>query len=92
MNVAEAELTHAEELAQAERAPRPEKVEEVERLREVLSNAAGVYLTDFRGIDVERMNSLRLRFREAGVNFTIVKNNHTLSQAESYLHIVFDHG
>ncbi len=75
MNVAEAELTHTEELARAERPPRIEKVEEVERLKGVLTGAAGIYLTDFRGINVEKMNDLRLRFREAGVEYTIVKNN-----------------
>ena len=75
MNVAEANTTHAEELIKAERPPRQEKVEEVERLKGVLTGAAGIYLTDFRGIDVEKMNDLRLRFREAGVDYTIVKNN-----------------
>jgi large subunit ribosomal protein L10 len=75
MNVAEAELTHTEELAGTERPPRPEKVEEVERLKNVLSEAVGIYLTDFRGIDVEKVNALRLRFREAGVEYTVVKNN-----------------
>ncbi len=75
MNVAELELTHTEELAGTERPPRPEKVEEVERLKNVLSEAVGIYLTDFRGIDVEKMNALRLRFREAGVEYTVVKNN-----------------
>jgi len=75
MKVAEAELTHTEELARAERPPRQEKVEEVERLKTILSEAAGVFLTDFRGIDVAKMNALRLRFRQAGVEYTVVKNN-----------------
>ena len=75
MKVAEAELTHTEELARAERPPRQEKVEEIERLKTILSEAAGVFLTDFRGIDVAKMNALRLRFREAGVEYTVVKNN-----------------
>jgi large subunit ribosomal protein L10 len=75
MNVAEANLTHADELTRAERPPRQEKVEEVERIKDVLTGAAGIYLTDFRGIDVEKMNDLRLRFLEAGAEYTIVKNN-----------------
>lgn len=75
MNVAEANTTHAEELIKAERPPRQEKVAEVERIKGVLTGAAGIYLTDFRGIDVEKMNDLRLRFREAGAEYTIVKNN-----------------
>lgn len=75
MNVAEAEITHAEELARLERTPRPEKVAEVERLQGILKESASIFLTDFRGINVEMMNDLRRRFREADVEFTIVKNN-----------------
>jgi large subunit ribosomal protein L10 len=75
MNVVEAELTHSEELEQLDRKPRPEKVAEVERLAKVIQESRGVFLTDFRGINVERMNDLRARFREAGVDYRIIKNN-----------------
>ena len=75
MNVVEAERTHTEDLQDLQRPPRPEKVAEVERIEGVLKDSASVFLTDFRGIDVEMMNDLRGRFREADVQFTIVKNN-----------------
>jgi large subunit ribosomal protein L10 len=74
MNVTDTELTHAEALRNMERPPRPEKVAEVERLEAILRGSAAVYLTDYRGINVEMMNDLRRRFRDAGVEFTIVKN------------------
>lgn len=75
MNVVEAERSHTEDLQDLQRPPRPEKVAEVERIEGVLKDSASVFLTDFRGIDVEMMNDLRRRFREADVQFTIVKNN-----------------
>lgn len=75
MEVAEAGLTHGEKLEQLEREPRPEKVAEVERLQKVIEESRGVFLTDFRGINVERMNDLRSRFREKGVEYRIVKNS-----------------
>jgi large subunit ribosomal protein L10 len=75
MNVVEAERTHTEELAELERPPRPEKVAEVERLAGLIKEARGIYLTDFRGINVERMNQLRGMFRAEGVQYRIVKNN-----------------
>ncbi len=75
MNVVEAERSHTEDLQDLQRPPRPEKVAEVERIEGVLKDSASVFLTDFRGIDVEMMNDLRGRFREADVQFTIVKNN-----------------
>lgn len=75
MNVVEAERSHTEDLQDLQRPPRPEKVAEVERIEGVLKDSASVFLTDFRGIDVEMMNDLRGRFKEADVQFTIVKNN-----------------
>jgi large subunit ribosomal protein L10 len=83
MNVTDTELTHAEILAGMERPPRPEKVAEVERLQAILKGSAAVYLTDYRGINVEMMNDLRRRFREAGVEFTIVKNSLLKRAADS---------
>ncbi len=74
MNATESERTHADELAGMERPPRPAKVAEVERLEAVLRDSAAVFLTDFSGINVEMMNNLRRRFRDAGADFTIVKN------------------
>ena len=56
------------------KAPRPEKVAEVERLREMLERSSAVILTDFRGVDVKGMLMLRRRLREADASFRVVKN------------------
>lgn len=50
------------------------KMETVERLKTTLSEAKGVYLTDFQGMDVAAATELRNRCREAGVEFQVVKN------------------
>ena len=83
MNVVEAERTHTEELQELQRPPRAEKVAEVERIEGMLKDSASVFLTDFRGIDVEMMNDLRGRFREADVHFKIVKNNLLIRAADN---------
>ncbi|MBI3997581.1 MAG: 50S ribosomal protein L10 [Armatimonadetes bacterium] len=54
--------------------PRPEKVEEVQRLEARLRKAAGVILTDFRGLTVGEITTLRGRLREAGAEYRVVKN------------------
>jgi len=82
MNVVEAEHTHTEELQGLQRPPLPEKVAEVERIEGMLKDSASVFLTDFRGIDVEMMNDLRGRFRETDVQFRIVKNNLLMRAAD----------
>ncbi len=82
MNVVEAERLHDEELQDLQRPPRPEKVAEVERLKGVLKDSVSVFLTDYRGIDVAMMNDLRGRFREADVQFMIVKNNLLIRAAD----------
>ncbi|NUQ82997.1 MAG: 50S ribosomal protein L10 [Bacteroidetes bacterium] len=39
-----------------------------------LKNTSGVYLTDFSGLTVERSNDLRNKFRQAGIQYMVVKN------------------
>ena len=53
---------------------RPEKVSEVETLRQRLSRAQTIVLTDFRGLTVGEMGQLRGKLREAGVEYRVVKN------------------
>lgn len=53
---------------------RPEKVSEVEVLKERLRRARAVVLTDFRGLTVGEINQLRGKLREAGVEYKVVKN------------------
>ena len=54
--------------------PRPEKVDEVERLQKRLRAAAAVILTDFRGLTVGEITALRGKLREAGAEYRVVKN------------------
>lgn len=53
---------------------RPEKVEEITRLRARLDRSAAVILTDFRGLTVREITVLRGRLRQAGAEYRVVKN------------------
>ncbi|RKY83725.1 50S ribosomal protein L10, partial [candidate division KSB1 bacterium] len=52
----------------------PKKVAVVEELNKKLSEAKGIYLTDFVGLDVELMNLLRKQFRAQSIEYKVVKN------------------
>ena len=54
---------------------RQEKEAQVQSVRESFSNASATVLVDFRGVNVELITDLRARFREAGVEYRVVKNN-----------------
>jgi large subunit ribosomal protein L10 len=54
--------------------PRPEKVAVVDEVRERLSSSQAVLLTEYRGINVAGMASLRRKLREAGGEYKIYKN------------------
>ena len=51
-----------------------EKVEEVKRLKDRLSRARAVVLTDFRGLSVPEMEALRQALRKEGAEYRVVKN------------------
>ncbi len=53
---------------------RPEKVEEVARLKARLDKSAAVILTDFRGLTVGEITVLRGRLRSVGAEYRVVKN------------------
>lgn len=53
---------------------RPEKAEEVARLEARLRRATAVILTDFRGLTVGEITTLRGRLREVGAEYRVVKN------------------
>ena len=53
---------------------RPEKEAFVEEVAEILEKARGVFITDFQGLNVEKMGDLRRRCREASVGYRVVKN------------------
>jgi large subunit ribosomal protein L10 len=54
---------------------RPEKVAMIAELKATMQSAKGVVLTDFRGIKVAQDTKLRRKMREAGVEYTVIKNN-----------------
>ena len=56
---------------------REDKEKVVEELNRLFSEAKGIYLTDFTGIDVETTNELRRQFRKENINYRVVKNTLT---------------
>lgn len=54
---------------------REEKAAQVDAVRESFANATATVLVDFRGVNVEMITNLRARFRDAGVEYKVVKNN-----------------
>ncbi len=51
-----------------------QKATAVEAITGQLEAAPMLYLTDYKGLNVEQANDLRRRFREAGVGYKVVKN------------------
>src|SRR5437868_5232645 len=54
--------------------PRPEKVAVVNEVRERLSSSGGAILTEYRGLNVSDLATLRRSLREAGGQYKIYKN------------------
>jgi large subunit ribosomal protein L10 len=54
--------------------PRPEKVAKVTEVRERLSNADAAILTEYRGLSVKDMATLRASLRESGGDYKVYKN------------------
>ncbi len=57
-----------------EKGPRPEKVQEVDELKEILQSSTAAILADYRGLNVKTMSTLRKRLRESDGGIRIVKN------------------
>lgn len=55
--------------------PRPEKVAVVDEVKSRLTDAEAAVLTDYRGIDVPGMATLRSSLRDAGAEYQIYKNS-----------------
>lgn len=53
---------------------RPEKEKVVKEIADKLTSSKGVYLADYKGLNVEEINNLRNQLRESSVEFTVVKN------------------
>jgi large subunit ribosomal protein L10 len=54
--------------------PKPQKVAEVEALEKSLSASSIVILTDYRGLTVTEIGTLRTRLREASLEYRVAKN------------------
>jgi large subunit ribosomal protein L10 len=54
---------------------RQDKVAQAVSVRESFDQASAAVLVDFRGVNVELITDLRSRFRKAGVEYKVVKNN-----------------
>ena len=54
---------------------REDKAAQAVSVRESFENATATVLVDFRGVNVEMITNLRARFRDAGVEYKVVKNN-----------------
>lgn len=53
---------------------RSDKEQLVADLKAKLAGADAVYYTDFTGLNVKSMTTLRRRFRKAGVEYVVIKN------------------
>jgi large subunit ribosomal protein L10 len=54
--------------------PRPEKVAVVEEVREHLASSSAAILTEYRGLKVGDLATLRRQLRTAGADYKIFKN------------------
>jgi len=62
---------------------RENKSKVVEELAARLERSPNLYLTDFTGLSVKPMTELRRKLREAGVEYTVVKNTLAVRAFES---------
>jgi len=53
---------------------RNEKSEMISEIKELFESSSAVYLTDYQGINVEDISSLRNQFRNEGVRYKVYKN------------------
>jgi len=53
---------------------RSEKEVVVKEIVDILTNAKSVFLTDFKGLNVEKMGELRRKCRESSVQYQVIKN------------------
>lgn len=59
-----------------------QKKQIVEELREKFSNSKVLIITDYKGLDVEKMNALRRKLREGGIEYRVVKNTLLIRASE----------
>ncbi|MBD3314898.1 MAG: 50S ribosomal protein L10 [Chitinivibrionales bacterium] len=54
---------------------RSERQKRVDEFEGAFADAVGIYLTDFTGVDVEKITKLRSELRAAGARYIVVKNS-----------------
>ena len=54
--------------------PSKKNIQQVEQLREELSNANAIFVTDFVGLTVEEINKIRRNLERANARYKVVKN------------------
>ena len=54
--------------------PNQQKVQAVAEMKELFDNADSFFITDYQGLDVESMNTLRSNLRDNNVKYLIAKN------------------
>lgn len=62
--------------------PNPRNIESVTELEREFAKAENVFVTDYRGLKVSDLATLRDRLREAGVEYKVAKNTLTKIAAE----------
>lgn len=53
---------------------RPEKEAAVKEIADILQKANGIFVTDYQGLNVEKMQELRGKCRDSAVEYKVVKN------------------
>lgn len=53
--------------------PRPEKVQAVAEIKERMESARAVFVTEFRGMSVQQLQTLRRALRDSGAEYKVVK-------------------
>ncbi len=52
----------------------PYKIDEVNKIKQRLENAKSIVLVDYKGVNIEEVDELRNRMRNAGVKYFVSKN------------------
>jgi large subunit ribosomal protein L10 len=54
---------------------RDQRLKSIEKLQKEFSEAKGIYVTDYSGINVAKMSGFRRNLRGAGVKYVVIKNS-----------------
>lgn len=54
--------------------PKPEKIEAVDKLKQIMNAASSVFVTDYTGLNVEEITKLRKELRDNSIKYLVAKN------------------